>query len=65
MTFFEAFIDEMAKIGGPYVHLEKRWPKDQDVDHNDTEVKEDSGIPASWRERRKKADGKYIRKRIH
>jgi len=52
------------KTAGPYIHFEKRWPKDQDADHNDTEVKEDSGVPISWRERRKKADGKYIRKRV-
>lgn len=64
MTFFEAFIDELTKLGGAYLHFEKRWPKDQDPDHNDREVKEDSGIPISWRERRKKADERYVRKRI-
>lgn len=64
MTFYAAFVDELEKIASAYLHLEKRWPKDQDPDHNDKEEKIDSGPPLSWRGRRKRADGSYIRKRI-
>jgi len=68
MTFFEAFIDELSKLGGTYVHFEKRWPKDQDPDHNDTEEKSNSGSsgpPLSWLKRRGKDESRdYIRRRI-
>lgn len=65
MTFFEAFADEMSKLSSHFVHFEKRWPKDQDPDHNDKDARSDegsSGAPLSWRKRRGK-DRTYISKR--
>ena len=57
MTFFEAFSDELLKLGSAFVHFEKRWPKDQDPDHNDMSGRSDdgdTGAPLSWRKRRGK-----------
>jgi hypothetical protein len=65
VIFFEAFINELTKCGSYFVHFEKRWPKEQDPDHNDQEARSDdgsSGAPISWRKRRGK-DKTYISKR--
>jgi len=56
---------ETVKVGSAFVHFEKRWPKDQDPDHNDKDARSDeggSGAPLSWRKRRGK-DRTYISKR--
>jgi hypothetical protein len=66
VSFFEAFMDELSKMGGTYVHFEKRWPKDQDPDHNDTEEKSNSGSgpPLSWTRRRGRDTNQHLQRRV-